>query len=63
MLKHISNLRLGISMGILQDISIQALNTINNDLQAAGIITTHPEASSASERDRIRAEEVRKILG
>ena len=62
MQKHISNLRLGVSMGLLDEVKISSLNTINTDLQAASITAEYPENTSPAQRDRFRAEKIREIL-
>ncbi len=60
--EHISNIRLGISMGILADISIETVNTLSNDMQAATLINRYDEASDSANRDILRAKLVREAL-
>lgn len=59
--EHISNLRLGISMGIINDISIETINTLSNDMQAATLISRY-DVSKSDERDILRAKLVRESL-
>ncbi len=60
--EHISNLRLGISMGIITDISIETINTLSNDMQAATLISRYDEAKDSACRDILRAKLVRETL-
>jgi len=59
---HISNLRLGVSMGIINDITIETINTLSNDMQAATLISRYDEASDSAQRDILRAKLVRDAL-
>ncbi|MBR2152128.1 MAG: protein arginine kinase [Clostridia bacterium] len=60
--EHISNIRLGISMGIISDISIETVNVLSNDMQAATLISRYDEAKDSANRDILRAKLVRESL-
>ena len=62
MTELLSNIRLGVSMGIITDIDISKINRIADEGTAAAILYNHGENTSAAERDKIRAETVKKIL-
>jgi protein arginine kinase len=63
-MKLLSNIRLGVGMGIIENISIQLLNEIMIETQTASIQKFSGKELSAGERDIIRAEMVRnKLIG
>ena len=66
-LAHLSNLRLGVHLGFLQDTPIQVLNELGvqvqrGHIQAISQKNPQPEPMDASERDRLRAGLLRKRL-
>lgn len=63
-MKLLSNIRLGVGMGIIENVSVQLLNEIMIETQAASIQKFSGKELSAGERDIIRAEMVRnKLIG
>jgi protein arginine kinase len=63
-MKLLSNIRLGVGMGIIENIPIQLLNEIMIETQTASIQKFSGKELSAGERDIIRAEMVRnKLIG
>lgn len=66
-LAHLSNLRLGVHLGILPDVSIEMLNQLviqvqRGHLQALNQKTAQEDLIDASDRDRLRAGLLRKKL-
>ncbi|MFN0009044.1 MAG: ATP--guanido phosphotransferase [Planctomycetota bacterium] len=66
-LAHLSNLRLGVHLGILADVSLETLNQLvvqvqRGHLQALNQKAAQEELIDASERDRLRAGLLRKRL-
>jgi len=66
-LAHLSNLRLGVHLGILGDVTIETLNGLavqvqRGHLQALNQKAPVEELIDASERDRLRAGLLRKRL-
>lgn len=61
-LKRLSDLRLGINMGILNDIDITDINKIMLQVQPGGLQKTRGRPLNPEERDIFRAELVRELL-
>jgi protein arginine kinase len=66
-LAHLSNLRLGVHLGIVKETSVQVLNELGvqvqrGHIQAISQKAPEPELLEASERDRLRAGLLRKRL-
>jgi len=66
-LAHLSNLRLGVHLGFLQETNVQVLNELGvqvqrGHIQAISQKAPQPELLEASERDRMRASLLRKRL-
>lgn len=62
-MKLLSDIRLGVDAGIIENIPVQLLNEIMIETQTASIQKQSGKELSASERDIIRAEMVREKLG
>jgi protein arginine kinase len=62
-MKLLSDIRLGVDMGIIENIPAQLLNEIMIETQTASLQKQHGKELSAGERDIIRAEMVRNKLG
>ncbi len=58
----LSHLRLGVSMGLLGEVSVATVNTLNAQMHPATLLLTHPEADSTEKRDVIRATLTRQHL-
>jgi protein arginine kinase len=58
----LSHLRLGVSMGLVQGVSIETINTLNAQMHPATLLLNHPDADSTEKRDVIRATLVREQL-
>lgn len=58
----LSHLRLGVSMGIVEGVAIETLNSLNAKMHPATLLLEHPEADSTEKRDVIRATLVRENL-
>lgn len=58
----LSHLRLGVSMGLIQGVSVEKLNTLNAEMHPATLLLKHPEGDSTEKRDVIRATLVREQL-
>ncbi|MBQ6818236.1 MAG: ATP--guanido phosphotransferase [Clostridia bacterium] len=58
----LSHLRLGVSMGLVKEVSVATINTLNAQMHPATLLLTHPEADSTEKRDVIRATKVRAEL-
>jgi protein arginine kinase len=66
-LAHLSNLRLGVHLGLVNDTTVQVLNELGvqvqrGHIQAISQKSPEPELLEASERDRLRAGLLRKRL-
>jgi len=66
-LAHLSNIRLGVHLGLCKDTSIEALNELGVQVQKGhvqALSQKEPQAEllEASERDRLRASLLRKRL-
>jgi len=61
-MKLLSDVRLGVDMGIIENIPTQLLNEIMIETQAAGIQKSSGKELSVGERDIIRAEMIRSKL-
>lgn len=61
--QHISNLRLGVSAGLIEGISMQTINKLYNKAYAATICVEDSKRYTPRERDIKRAELVRTVLG
>ncbi len=59
---HLSNVRMGVSMGIIKDVTVEKINTIFSEYQPAGLIMLDPEAASPEKRDILRAKLIREEL-
>lgn len=62
-MKLLSDIRLGVDMGIIENIPIQLLNEIMIETQTASLQKQYEKELSAGDRDIIRAEMVRNKLG
>jgi protein arginine kinase len=62
-MKLLSDVRLGVDMGIIENIPIPLLNEIMIETQTASVQKHSGKELSAGERDIIRAEMVRSKLG
>lgn len=58
----LSHLRLGVSMGLVNGVSVETLNGLNMKIHPANLLLEHPEADSTEKRDVIRAQKVRQEL-
>ncbi|MBR4868676.1 MAG: ATP--guanido phosphotransferase [Clostridia bacterium] len=58
----LSHLRLGVSMGLLTEVSVATINKLNAQMHPATILLEHPEADSTEKRDVIRATKIRQQL-
>ncbi len=58
----LSRLRLGISMGLIENVSLQTLGVLNAEMHPATLLLRHPEADSTEKRDAVRAKLVREQL-
>lgn len=58
----LSRLRLGVSMGLVPDVSVETLNALNAEMHPATLLLAHPDADSTEKRDVIRAAAVREQL-
>lgn len=63
LLELLSDVRLGVSLGELENVSITALNLLLFTAQSANILVNYGSNISVKEQNRIRAEYVRKVLG
>ena len=61
-MKLISNVRLGISTGVLTGISYETMNRLLTETQPATMSLSHGGSLSAEERDALRAKLVREAL-
>ena len=61
-MKMISNVRLGISEGILTGVSAEEINALTVAVQPATLIAEHGGPLTAQQRDILRAEKVRAAL-
>lgn len=61
-MKLLSDLRLGVDMGIIEDIPIQLLNEVMIETQTASIQKNSERELSSAERDILRAEMIRNKL-
>ena len=61
-MKLLSDIRLGIDMGILKSIPLSVLNEIMVDTNNASLQKHVAKELNAPKRDIIRAEEIRKLL-
>ena len=61
-MKLISNVRLGISTGVLTDISYETVNGLLTQTQPATMSLRHGGNLSADQRDTVRADLVREAL-
>ncbi len=61
-MQHISNLRLGISMGLVDGISPSAMNELGAIIGSGSICTAARELLAPEQRDKKRAEEIKRIL-
>ena len=66
-LAHLSNLRLGVHLGLVNDTTVQVLNELGvqvqrGHIQAISQKSPEPDLLEASERDRLRAGLLRKRL-
>jgi protein arginine kinase len=61
-MKLASDVRLGVNMGIINSISLQALNKLMVGTQPANIMETFGEGLSAEERDQKRAQLIRESI-
>lgn len=62
-LKLMSNVRLGVDLGIIEDIDVKTINTLMIDIQAGILQKIHGKNLSSNERDIKRANLIRKRLG
>lgn len=62
-MKLISNVRLGISMGVIDNISYEKVNGLIIDAQPATLMKNAGKALTPAERDKLRAELVKERLG
>lgn len=62
LLSMLSHLRVGISGGVIDTISLETLNTLMNDTQPATLMMVARREMTAEERDIARAEKVREVL-
>lgn len=62
-LKLLSDIRLGVDLGILEEIPVSVLNEIMIDTQSASLQKRFGKELSAAERDIARAEAIRNKLG
>ncbi len=60
--KHLSHLRLGIAMGLIDTVSIEQVNLLNATMHPATLLLENPEADSTEKRDVIRATKIREYL-
>ncbi len=58
----LSHLRLGVSMGLLTEVSVATINALNAQMHPATLLLEHPEADSTEKRDVIRATKIRQQL-
>jgi len=58
----LSHLRLGISMGLVPQVTIETINRLTVQMHPATLLLEHPEADSTEKRDIIRATKVREQL-
>lgn len=58
----LSHLRLGISMGLLDSVSLETVNTLNVTMHPANLLLENPGADSTEKRDVIRATKTRQHL-
>lgn len=58
----LSHLRLGVSMGLLTEVSVATMNTLEAQMHPANLLLTHPDADSTEKRDVIRATKIRQQL-
>jgi len=61
-MRLLSDLRLGISIGIIKNVTIEKLNELMVNIQPASILKIYGEGLSAIERDQMRAQLVRESL-
>lgn len=61
-MRLISDLRLGLSIGIINSVSIEKLNELMVNIQPASILKVYGESLTAIERDQMRAKLVRETL-
>lgn len=62
-LKLMSNVRLGVDLGIIEDIDVKTINTLMIDIQAGILQKIHGKNLSSNERDIKRANLIRERLG
>lgn len=58
-LKHLSNLRMGITTGLINNISLDTINRLMVEIQPAMLIRQNGKPLSSQERDAVRAELLR----
>ena len=58
----LSDVRLGISMGLIQGLGYEAVNSLLCDMQPANLIEADPAAQDPAVRDRERADRVREAM-
>ena len=58
----ISDLRLGVTMGIINDISIETINSLINEMQPATLVASAGRKLNAQSRDELRALKIREVL-
>lgn len=61
-MKLLSDIRLGVDIGILQDIPVEILNRVMVETNNASLQKRSDVELNATERDIIRAEEIRKLI-
>lgn len=61
-MKLLSNLRVGVSMQWVTDVSLDTVNALMNDVQPATLMTAERRDMEPAERDILRAERVRAAL-
>jgi protein arginine kinase len=61
-MKLLSDIRLGVDMGILKDIPVEILNRVMVETNNASLQKRSDAELNAAERDIIRAEEIRKLI-
>lgn len=60
--KCLSHLRLGVSLGMMDTVSLETINALNATMHPANLLLEHPEADSTEKRDVIRATQIRQQL-
>lgn len=58
----LSNVRMGVSMGLIKDLSFEAINCLLCDMQPANLMEVEKAAEEPSMRDRERAKRVRDAM-